>query len=601
MPSPRRAARNTRLLVDAAVQHLRDDPALLVIQISRRLPMAVRTRGGRLLLGAGRRIPRGRGLAALGAVMAGEAAHAEALVEAGRRSRSRLLGEVAVMLDRMDLVPHGAPAGTRARAAWARGDLDGALHILETSGRGGSAQARRLRSERELLNPETRLAAPTPAPPASKRASGGGLRVLHLLTNSLPHTQSGYALRSHHILTSLRGHGIESLALTRTGYPVMVGKALASQEDVVDGIRYRRTLPAQLGATPHERLEQQVEEAMRLVAQFRPHVLHATTDYRNALVAQAVSDATGIPWVYEVRGLMEQTWIASHPRQEGRAEAAASQRAALTAAREGQLADAAAGVVTLGGAMASALVERGVPEASIQLVPNGVDEALLAETLDVHTARRAVGLELPDGAFVVGGVSAVVPYEGHEVLLRAAKILVGSAEYPGPLRGHLHVVIVGDGTAAPALHTLARELGIEDRVHLPGRVPRQQARQWVQAMDVVAVPRLDLEVTRSVTPQKPVEAMALGRPVIVSDLPAVRETVTDADGEVRAELVPAEDPAALAAVIHELWARPERQALLAEAGRTLARERTWPALMRRYAAVYQRAMDGTSEGTTGGH
>lgn len=600
MPSPRRAARNTRLLIDAAVQHLRDEPALLVIQISRRLPMAVRTRGGRFLHGAGRRIARGRGLAALGAVMAGQTAQAEALVEAGRCSRSRLLSEVAVMVDRMDLVPHAAPPGTRARAAWARGDLDGAIHTLETSGRGGSAQARRLRSERELLDPDTRLAAPAPAPPASTRASGGGLRVLHLLTNSLPHTQSGYSLRSHHILTSLRGHGIESLALTRTGYPVMVGKVLASQEDVVDGIRYRRTLPAQLGATPRERLEQQVEEAMRLVARFRPQVLHATTDYRNALVAQAVSDATGIPWVYEVRGLMEQTWIASHPRPEGRAEAAASQRAALTAAREGQLAAAAAGVVTLGGAMASALVERGVPTASIQLVPNGVDETLLAEKLDVHTARRAVGLGLPDSAFVVGGVSAVVPYEGHEVLLRAAASLVGGAESPGSLRDHLHVVIVGDGTAAPALHALARELGIEDRVHLPGKVPRQHARQWVQAMDVVAVPRLDLEVTRSVTPQKPVEAMALGRPVIVSDLPALRETVTDSGGKRHGILVRPGDADSLADAIRSLHRNPRVCRGLAAGGRELARKRTWPELMRRYGALYASAVQERGTGMTRG-
>ena len=65
---------------------------------------------------------------------------------------------------------------------------------------------------------------------------------------------------------------------------------------------------------------------------------------------------------------------------------------------------------------------------------------------------------------------------------------------------------------------------------MPGRVPGR-LRRWVQSLDVVAVPRRDVEVARTVTPQKPIEAMALGRPVIVSDLPALRETVTGADGE----------------------------------------------------------------------
>src|SRR5699024_10824861 len=128
----------------------------------------------------------------------------------------------------------------------------------------------------------------------------------HLLTNSLPHTQSGYSLRSHRILTALRDHGVESVALTRTGYPVMVGAATAGDEDVVDGIRYVRTLPRRLPATQQERLEAEVARALELVAEFRPHVLHATTNYHNALVAQAVSEATGLPWVFEVRGLMEQ-------------------------------------------------------------------------------------------------------------------------------------------------------------------------------------------------------------------------------------------------------------------------------------------------------
>ena len=49
---------------------------------------------------------------------------------------------------------------------------------------------------------------------------------------------------------------------------------------------------------------------------------------------------------------------------------------------------------------------------------------------------------------------------------------------------------------------------------------------WYQALDVFCVPRLDTPVCRLVTPIKPMTAMALGRPVVVSSLPALRELTT---------------------------------------------------------------------------
>ena len=107
------------------------------------------------------------------------------------------------------------------------------------------------------------------------------VRVLHLLTNSLPHTQSGYSLRTHNILIGLRDRGIDSVALTRTGYPVMVGKPLCADVDVVDGIEYRRTLPTRLGMTPTERLEQEVDEALRIVREFRPCLLYTSPSPRD--------------------------------------------------------------------------------------------------------------------------------------------------------------------------------------------------------------------------------------------------------------------------------------------------------------------------------
>lgn len=599
MPTASRIARNTRLLLESAVQHLLDDPALLAIQVSRRLPMGARRRIGQGLRSTAARLPRGDGVAALGAFMAGDETAALQHLTAARAEGSRTAGEVAVLLDRTDLLPASAPASTRARALWAAGDLSGAVESLDAAGRGGTPQARRLRSELELLEDGHRLHIPCPGD-QDLTPQGEPLRVLHLITNSLPHTQSGYALRTRNILTALAAQGIESLALTRTGYPVMVGRPLCEDEDVIDGIRYRRTLPATLGATPEERLDQEVAEALRLVAEFRPHVLHATTDYRNALVAQAVSAATGIPWIFEVRGLMEQTWIASHRSEETRAVAARSEKVRRIAEAEASLAREAGAVVTLSRTMADVLVERGVPAEKITLVPNGVDETLFEQDLTPAMARAELGGAIPDDALCVGAVSALVDYEGFDVLIRAAALILEDDTVPAAVRDRLQVVLVGDGVSAPGLRALATELGIEGRLHMPGRVPAGEARTWVQALDVVVVPRKDLEVTRTVTPQKPAEAIALGRPVVVSDLPALRETIQDQQSDPIGELAMAGSPASLASSITALITDADRRKELSRRGRAEAAERTWPAMMRRYDRAYRSVAFSEAEETISG-
>lgn len=584
MSSPRLVGRNLRLLSQAGLFHLVDDPALLALQLSRRLPMSVRIRAGGALRRLGDRGSRGSGVASLGAVMSGDLVGAEQLL-ARSEPRGRLRNEVAVMVDREDLVDPQAPPIVLARAAWARGDLHRAIEILEESDRASSLYARRLRSELRLLRPGHRIpVSPHPVHEVHVPATGEQLRVMHLLTNSLPHTQSGYSLRTHRLLVALREQGIESVALTRTGYPVMVGLAWAQDDDEVDGIRYARTLPSSLPRTPEGRLIAEVDRALQIVDEFRPHVIHATTNYVNALVAQAVAEATGLPWVFEVRGLMEQTWIASRGTEQSRADAAASEKVEAVAAREGELAREADAVVTLSESMATELRARGVDGESITIVPNGVEQHLFEEDLTSSEARELVGVSLPRGSVVVGAVSALVEYEGFTTLLHAAARIIRGDD---PLAERLHILLAGDGAAAPGLRNLAATLGITDRLHLPGRVPREASALWVQALDVVAVPRLDRQVSRTVTPQKPVEALALGRPVIVSDLPALRETVTDDAGQVHGTLVPAGDEEALATALLNC---DLADAGGVAAGREFARERSWPELVARYKRLYDRVV-----------
>lgn len=596
--------RNLQLLAQSGLEHLVDDPALLAVQVSRRTPLPVRTRVGAVLRRAGSVLP-GTSLQALGAAMEGDPTGAEEALRRQSASGSRLHAAVAVLLNRPELVPDDAPALSRARATWAQGRLDEAVQLLHEAGQGTARHARRLESELRLLQSGFRL--PAPGTAAGSLNAGGApapspdepMRVLHVLTNSLPHTQSGYSLRSHRILRALKDAGVESVALTRTGYPVMVGKVLAADEDVVDGIRYRRCLPSRLGATQEERLAQQVAEALEIVRELRPHVIHATTPYPNALVAQAVSEATGIPWVYEVRGLAEQTWIASHAVAEEREAAASAQKVQLIAEREGELARAASAVITLSRTMADELAARGVDPASITLVPNGVEPGLFFGGATAEEARARLRLDLR-GTFVVGAASALVDYEGFDVLLQAVASIIHDESDQSDLRKILHACLVGDGTEAPRLIAQAERLGIADRVVMPGRVGRDEARWWIEAMDVVTVPRRDLAVTRSVTPQKPIEAMALARAVIASDLPAIRESVTGPDGEAGVVLVPPEDPNALAAAIRELYGDPQARFQLAQRGKAIAHDRRWDVLVRRYETVYGRAVAGPKEVSTRG-
>ncbi|HET7399833.1 MAG TPA: glycosyltransferase family 4 protein [Intrasporangium sp.] len=576
-----RVARNLRLLAGVAARHAQDDPALLAVQVMRRLPGRARHPLSRCLQRLGGRGP--SAARALGDFLADRPADArralEALAATGSRA-TRLTTEVAVQLGLE--APAGAPPPVLARSRWNRGDLSGAIAALDAGARADRNQRDRLASLRTAMTVGYRVARPeraiapkratAPRPPAPRRPRAS-LRVLHLLTNSLPRTQSGYSLRSHAILRAQQASGLAVEAVTTLGYPVTVGLPLAREVDVVEGIRYRRLLPARLASTPTARLEQAVAALLRVVECFQPDVLHTTTHFPNALVTSAVAGETGLPWVYEVRGQLEKTWQASRPAAERQA-AARSERFLLSRAKETEMALAADHVVVLSEALRADFEARGVPADHITVVPNAVDSALLRDVCPPAVARRDLALD--PGGFWVGSVSSLVGYEGLDVLLDAVAVL--------RRRGlDVRCAIVGDGVARPELVRRADLLGLGGAAVLPGRVPRTEAPRWHRALDVFAVPRRDLEVCRTVTPLKPIEAMACGRPVVASDLPALAEIVAAPRSGL---LFPPEDPVALADTVQLLLEDPALRDELGRGGVDFAATRTWDAMAARYRTIY---------------
>ena len=564
---------NLGVLAQTVAEHAVDDPILLTLQGARRLPEHLRgtaARGLTTLGTAAGGVPAAVGFHMLGATEDAQErlAAAEGIRYAPARADALVhlsaFEDAAAVLEAVPPASRGAAWHAAAsRLAHHTGDLDAAVRHARVHRR-NRALARRMAGEREALTGDW------PTLPRETGYTPRPGRVLHVLTNSLPHTRSGYAQRSHAILRAQAEAGLQVSAVTRPGYPVQVGVPWARAVDVVDGIEYHRLTPSRLAQGQAARVRQHAALLLELVRTERPALLHTTTHYVNAMAVRAVAEACGIPWVYEVRGRLADTWAATR----GPAATASPRYAAFTA-REAQAARAADAVVTLGEGMRQTLVTEGVDPERIVLAPNAVDARFEAPPPSRATARNHLGLD-PDGRYV-GTVSSVVDYEGLDLLVRAAARL--APEHP-----RLRLRIVGDGVALPGLRVLAHRLGIADICEFPGRVAREDAVWHHSALDVFCVPRRDLPVTRAVTPMKSVEASALGRPVVASDLPALAELVEDG---VTGELFRAEDLDAFVAALGRLLSRPEEAERLGRAGRDWAlATRTWSSNVTRYRDLY---------------
>jgi glycosyltransferase involved in cell wall biosynthesis len=120
---------------------------------------------------------------------------------------------------------------------------------------------------------------------------------------------------------------------------------------------------------------------------------------------------------------------------------------------------------------------------------------------------------------------------------------------------------------------------MSDRVRFVGRVPHDQVNRYYDLIDVLIYPRLHNRLTDLVTPLKPLEAMALGRLLLASDVGGHRELIRDGETGV---LFPAGNPEALAAAVIRLLGSPDRwPALRREARRFVETERSWPKVVDR--------------------
>ena len=401
-------------------------------------------------------------------------------------------------------------------------------------------------------------------------------RVLHIVTDALPSTSAGYTVRTQEIAVAQRAAGLDPHVVTRIGFPVTAGAIDGRHLVTVDGVPYHRLLPWVMPGRADTIAADGLKHAARLVTEVRPSVLHAASNYSNALIALAIRDGdpAHLPVVYEVRGFWEDTWLSRHAAA-ATSDLKESDRYRRSRALETDCMKAADLVVTLGEAMREEIIARGVPEDKILLVPNAVSDEFLQPLPDATQLRRDLGIT--DKEHVVGLVSSLVAHEGIGTLLEAVKILNDGGT-------KTRALIVGDGPERGALERQAATLGLD--AIFTGRVPMARVRDYHAVLDVFVVPRTPDRVCQLVTPLKPVEAMASRLAVVVSAVRALGEIVHD---KATGMQVPQQDAQALADVLQQLLTAPELRRKLGDNAREwVARDRTWEHNAARYRSAYAR-------------
>lgn len=328
-------------------------------------------------------------------------------------------------------------------------------------------------------------------------------RVLYYVNNSLPYTNSGYTNRTKFLVGSLNRNSVNVVTVSRLGYPAVIGKL----RHVETGNDSKQLVPWWMPFSNESLMRYKYRRLCKLVENYGIRVLWTTTPYENAQIVSMVAKTYGIPWIYEMRGEQHKTWLSKVPVS--RREIARTSEYYLKAQElENLAAENASLVIVLSEISKESLVKSGIDPSKIIVVPNGLKES----EIKTHSDRVFKGANC-DGKIRIGSIGALVKYEGIENLIRCLALLPENFE----------LIIVGDGEDRTRLEKIARDIGVGSRISFIGKRPIEEMDYWYSRLHVFAVPRLDLEVCRRVTPIKPLRALATGIPVVASDLPALRE------------------------------------------------------------------------------
>ena len=414
------------------------------------------------------------------------------------------------------------------------------------------------------------------------------MRVLHVLHHSAPYLD-GYGVRSKYIVDFQRRLGLTPIVVTSAHHEIEINRdpAAFKATEAIDGTDYVRT-PIPNGAGASLRLRTPFLREQALVSALRGtlegtlgtcdvDLVHAHSPVLCGRPALEAARRRGIPMVYEIRAFWEDAFLLDAGRF---GVAAAKYR--YSRSLETRLMGDVDAVVAISQHMLDDIESRGIPAHKLHKMPNGVDVEAFAPMPRDAALGTKLGVE-PEA--VVGFIGTFFGFEGLDCLVNAMPIILRAIP-------NAKLLLVGAGPEADRIRTQVSDLNLQGCVIQTGRVKHEEVARYYSVMDLLVYPRHRSRLTELVTPLKPLEAMALGKAVVGSDVGGIAELL---DNGRAGRLFAAGDANQLAAaVIALLRNRGERERLAGDGRRYALETRSWATLVPGYLPLYHRLVSQSS-------
>jgi len=398
--------------------------------------------------------------------------------------------------------------------------------------------------------------------------------ILHFF-HHYPPVVSGYAKRSYEIVKQTAPFAqsvIVTPPLDKEKAPTQMKGDMQEKGEIY---RLRKSPLPPLRHIGHRLAERlMLELLLRKVLRKHPiHLVHAHMPYLYALPALRLGKKRGLKTIYEVRGIWEESAVA-----EGKIEANSTKYFRRRRGEDKAIA-LADRIVVLSQALAEELKHRGVAKEKIKLIPNAVDCSSFQPQSKSKEIEERYNLK---GKVVLGYIGTLRKMEGLQNVISLFPRLL---EKKVPL----HFLIVGFGEYQIKLEEQVKQLDLESSVTFTGAVAPDKILPYYSVMDMVVFPRLKLRVTELVTPLKPLEAMAMGKPVLASRVGGLTEYCLDQVNSLTFSPEPGEE---FIQLIEELAKDVQkRETLGQQALKWVQTNRDWSQVAQGYKEIYQELIE----------